>query len=387
MPRPGYRFWWKESPVQHATASWTAFGATDKVDSMNGSNQDEKTAPTVDDMLKRARLASRTMTIAAAVMATAISYVFMTQFFTDVVGLPTWQAMAFGGFLELCLLAAGLQARERILADTDAGVLITLTWIFSGTSAVLSASHEVVHRGVDGAPVLDLTAGTPLTLTVRAVAPLTAAVMWHLLLIGEKHMVSGKPRDHRKQRRLDTLYRHLVHVYLLARERHRDLSAMNAEPDTVEAARLDMVAARAEMYRQVPVETIRSLLAARIDVMAADFEGSARVDRMSEIRKAPAPRKALPRTEGGARLRAVPSATPREVSTSTVKPDTSPTPQVSTDASDTDTLDVEARDLRICALYKEQVPVARIARDVEVSRPTVYAVLDRYGLRDTNADT
>lgn len=311
------------------------------------------------------------VTIAGAVMATALSYVFITQFFIDVAGMPTWQAYAFGGFLEICLIGAGLQARDRILAGADAGILITLTWMFSSLSAALSASHEIVHRGADGVPVLDLSSGSPMTMIVRAVAPLVGAVMWHLLLIGEKHLVSGLPRGYRRHAKL-------MHTYLFAREELRDLVESGADTDLIDAARDSLRGARRKVFRSVPVDRYQDLLGEHLSALHADFEGSARVDRMSEIRKAVPARKPLPRTEGGVRRRI--AGTPK-VSTEIVKVDTVDEPTVSTP----DALDVEARDLRIASLYKDKTSIAEIARDTGVSRPTVYAVLDKYGLRGTSS--
>lgn len=313
------------------------------------------------------------VTVLGAVMATGLSYIFITQFFVDVAGMPTWQAYGFGGVLEVCLIAAGLQARDRILAGADAGVLITLTWAFSGLSAALSASHEIVHRGADGTPVLDLSSGSPMTMTVRAVAPLVGAVMWHLLLIGEKHLVAGVPRGYRRHARL-------MHTYLFAREELRDLVESGAPDDLIATARDTLRVARRKVFRVVPVDRYQALLGDHLNALHADFEGSARVERMSEIRKAVPARKALPRTQGGTTRRI---AGTTKVSTETVKVDAAEQPTASTP----DAVDVEARDLRIASLYKEETPIAEIARDTGVSRPTVYAVLDKYNLRGTKADT
>lgn len=254
---------------------------------MNGNPITDETNPVVSSS-GSARTWALTTTIAGAVMATILSYVLITQFFTDVAGLPQWQAYAFGGFLEVCLIAAGLQARARILAGGEAGVLITLTWVFSGISAVLSASHEIVYLTPDGEPILDLTFGSPLTMTIRAVAPLVAAIMWHVLLIGEQHLVSGLPRGYRRHARL-------MHTYLFAREELRDLTDAGAAEEEIEAARDRLRVARKRVFRSVPVDRYQALLGKHLTALHADFDGSARVERMSEIRKAPAVRAATPR--------------------------------------------------------------------------------------------
>lgn len=311
---------------------------------MNGHPIPDETANPIASGSDAAKNWALGVTIAGAAMATSLSYIFITEFFVDVAGMQLWLAFAFGGFLEVCLVGAGLQARHRILAAADAGVLITLTWVFSGISAALSASHEIVHRNADGVPVLDLSSGSPLTMIVRAVAPLVAAVMWHLLLIGEKHMVSGKPRGYRK-------HTQLMHEYLFAREELRDLTEAEAEPELIAAARDALRSARKRVFRIVPVDTYQALLGEHLSALHADFEGSARVDRMSEIRKPVQARKALPRTEGGTRrqISASAPAKPRV-------PDSGfPNPEPEAEAKPVD-LDTEARNMTILELSRQTNP-------------------------------
>ena|SRR5687767_647874 len=289
---------------------------------MNGNPITDETNPIVSDA-DAARLWARRVTIAGALMATALSYIFITEFFTDVVHLPTWQAYGFGGFLEVCLVASGLQARSRIHDGAEAGVLLTLTWFFSGLSAALSASHEIVYI-VDGSPVIDLSSGSPMTMSVRAVAPLVAAVMWHLLLIGEKHLVSGQPRGYRRHARL-------MHDYLFAREEHRDLVAKGAPQERIDAAEDALRAAREKVFRIVPVDRYQVLLGKHIAALHADFEGSNRVERMTEIRQNGQQRAAAPRQR---------IAGSRRQLTATVRHSgiPNPEPQAATDTA-TDTAD------------------------------------------------
>lgn len=336
---------------------------------MNGNHIPDETNPIVSSA-DSARTWALAVTIGGAAMATALSYVFITQFFTDVAGMPLWQAYAFGGFLEVCLVGAGLQARARILDGAEAGVLITLTWVFSGISAALSASHEIVHIGPNGVPVLDLSSGSPLTMIVRAVAPLVAAIMWHLLLIGEKHLVSGLPRGYRRHARL-------MHTYLFAREELRDLTNTGADPATIEAARDRLRAARKRVFRIVPVDRYQALLGKHLAALHADFEGSARVERMSEIRQPGKPRAATTiskRIAGAKRQIAAPV------------PDSgipNPEPQAATGAATTPGntptgLDKEARDLRVLDLAGREDPSwthAAIAAEVGCSERTVRNIL------------
>jgi hypothetical protein len=304
-------------------------------------------------------------------MATGLSYIFITQFFLDVAGMVTWQAWAFGGFLEVCLVAAGYQARERILAGADAGVLLTLTWVFSGTSAALSASHEIVQRTADGMLVLDLNSGAPITMIVRAAAPLAAAVMWHLLLVGEKHMTSGKSPRHRR-------YTRLMHTYMLAREQWRDIA--DPEDERAAQAREAMLAARSKVFRTVPVAEYESFLEEWLAALDADYRGSARVDRMSEIRKPTPARKAPPRPEATRRQATTPvpdSGIPDHVAVETGNmrqpaQAAAPTPVAGKPVD----LDKEARDLMIRELDQGgRHTQAEIAAQVGVSDRTVRNVL------------
>lgn len=315
------------------------------------------------------------VTIAGAAMATALSYIFITQFFIDVAGMELFLAYSFGGFLEVCLIGAGLQARHRILAGAEAGVLITLTWGFSGLSAALSASHEIVHRGPDGVPVLDLSSGSPLTMIVRAVAPLVAAVMWHLLLVGEKHLVSGLPRGYRKHARL-------MHTYLFAREELRDLTDAGAEPEAISAARDALRVARKRVFRKVPVAQYQALLGEHLAALHADFEGSARVERMSEIRKPAQVRKPAPRIAGSAssRQRVIDSGIPNPESASGLVPDVEAEAEAAVS-----NLDTEARNLMIIDMWQQRPRVhtqKEIAKRTGVSDRTVRTVIKAAGLEE-----
>lgn len=310
---------------------------------MNGNPITDETNPIVSSS-DSARTWALTTTITGAVMATILSYVLITQFFTDVAGLPQWQAYAFGGFLEVCLIAAGLQARARILAGGEAGVLITLTWVFSGISAVLSASHEIVYLTPDGQPVLDLTFGSPLTMTIRAVAPLVAAIMWHVLLIGEQHLVSGLPRGYRRHARL-------MHTYLFAREELRDLTDAGAAEEEIEAARDRLRIARKRVFRSVPVDRYQALLGKHLTALHADFDGSARVERMSEIRKPVQARKPTPRIAGSA------SSRQRVLDSGIQNPEPAPSkvPEAGAEAATpVADLDTEARNMMIVEMWRQR---------------------------------
>ena len=143
--------------------------------------------------------------VVAATIATALAYSGMVLFGLEVAGMSPAEAYALAGFLEVSLVAVALMARNAALEGRPYGVLLTLTWILSGTSGVFAALHEIA--------VPD--ASTPYMVAFRFVPPLVAALMWHLALVGERHLVTGHTLDERRRE-------HRVHQYVTALELWRD---------------------------------------------------------------------------------------------------------------------------------------------------------------------
>src|SRR5918997_4624236 len=143
--------------------------------------------------------------VVAASIATALAYSGMVLFALEVARMSPAEAYALAGFLEVSLVAVALMARNAALEGRPYGVLLTLTWILSGTSGVFAALHEVA--------VPD--ASTPYMVAFRFVPPLVAALMWHLALVGERHLVTGHTLDERRRE-------HRVHQYVTALELWRD---------------------------------------------------------------------------------------------------------------------------------------------------------------------
>ena len=143
--------------------------------------------------------------VAAAAIATTLAYSGMVKFGVDVAGMTLVEAYALGGFLEVSLVAVALMARQAALDGRPYGVLLTLTWVFSAASGTFAAMHELVLGG----------ATTPYMVIFRFAPPLVAALMWHLALVGERHLVTGASLDER--RRESRVLR-----YMVAREKWRD---------------------------------------------------------------------------------------------------------------------------------------------------------------------
>lgn len=206
--------------------------------------------------------------VAAAAVATALAYTGMVRFAVDVIGMQVREAYVLGGFLELSLVAVALMARRAAVDGRPYSVLLTLTWIISAASGTFAALHELAVP----------TSSTPYLVVFRFVPPLVAALMWHLALVGERHLVTGNSIDERRQERR-------VHRYMVAREAWRD--ARSDSDGSVRAQRrvrrahARHRAARDAALRRMSVEEF----SARMDVWVARFEAAedhgARVDALA----------------------------------------------------------------------------------------------------------
>lgn len=165
----------------------------------------DTTGPARATVRYRGRHLPMVAVVVAATIATALAYSGMVLFGLEVAGMSPAEAYALAGFLEVSLVAVALMARNAALEGRPYGVLLTLTWILSGTSGMFAALHEIA--------VPD--ASTPYMVAFRFVPPLVAALMWHLALVGERHLVTGHTLDERRRE-------HRVHQYVTALELWRD---------------------------------------------------------------------------------------------------------------------------------------------------------------------
>ncbi|OLT53087.1 winged helix-turn-helix domain-containing protein [Cellulosimicrobium sp. CUA-896] len=203
--------------------------------------------------------------IVAATIATALAYSGMVLFGLEVAHMSPLEAYGLAGFLEVSLVAVALMARNAALEGRPYGVLLTLTWVLSGTSGVFAALHEVAVP----------TESTPYMVVFRFVPPLVAALMWHLALVGERHMVTGHTLD---ERRRETR----VHAYVTALEQWRDArvdsSGSSADLRKVRAAHQRQRAARDGALKLLTVEDFERRMQVWVDRLEAAERHGTRLD-------------------------------------------------------------------------------------------------------------
>ncbi|UTT60833.1 helix-turn-helix domain-containing protein [Cellulosimicrobium cellulans] len=288
--------------------------------------------------------------VIAATIATALAYSGMVLFGLEVAHMSPLEAYGLAGFLEISLVAVALMARNAALEGRPYGVLLALTWVLSGTSGLFAALHEIAVP----------TASTPYMVVFRFVPPLVAALMWHLALVGERHMVTGHTLEERRRELR-------VHGYVSALEQWRDARADSAGSPAdlrkVRAAHERQRAARDAALKLLTVEDferrmqvwVDRLEAAerhgnRLDLIGASSakRGTARGKAGAAVSEAPAPAEApvaVAAVSAGASGPALLAAEPaRHDDTDAVE--TSPTPEpvdvVTTDVVTTDVVTTDA---------------------------------------------
>ncbi|GAB3157976.1 hypothetical protein GCM10027059_01870 [Myceligenerans halotolerans] len=202
--------------------------------------------------------------VAVAVVSTLTAYLAMVAFGTDVLHMSPWLAYVCTGVFELSLVTVALLAREAARDNRPGGILLTLTWALSATSGVFAAWHELV-------------ADAPLAETLGAAAfrfltPLLAALMWHLALIGDRHLATGASWSGMRA----TMR---MHALFLATE---DLYRVQADHTGTRAARRQLAAAarrrrraRAVALRSVAPADMRAHCAAHVDAVKAQADADA----------------------------------------------------------------------------------------------------------------
>ncbi|MFJ1513869.1 helix-turn-helix domain-containing protein [Cellulosimicrobium funkei] len=328
--------------------------------------------------------------VIAATIATALAYSGMVLFGLEVAHMSPLEAYGLAGFLEISLVAVALMARNAALEGRPYGVLLALTWVLSGTSGLFAALHEIAVP----------TASTPYMVVFRFVPPLVAALMWHLALVGERHMVTGHTLEERRRELR-------VHGYVSALEQWRDARADSAGSPAdlrkVRAAHERQRAARDAALKLLTVEDferrmqvwVDRLEAAerhgnRLDLIGASSakRGTARGKAGAAVSEAPAPAEApvavaavaaVPAGASGPALLAPEPA--RHDDTDAVE--TSPTPEpvddVTTDVVTTDAalLDEVPTDDAPSA----DLPVREVTRDL----PAADATADAESAKDARA--
>ncbi|GAB2469631.1 helix-turn-helix domain-containing protein [Xylanimonas ulmi] len=203
--------------------------------------------------------------VLAATIATALAYSGMVLFGLEVAHMSRIEAFGLAGFLEVSLVAVALLARNAALEGRPYGVLLTLTWILSGTSGMFAALHQIA--------VPDET--TPYMVAFRFVPPLVAALMWHLALVGERHLVTGHTLEERRRE-------HRVHQYVTALELWRD-ARVDSRGDSagmrkVRTAHRRQIAARDSALRMLTVEDFEQRMQVWVERLETAERHGSRLD-------------------------------------------------------------------------------------------------------------
>lgn len=149
--------------------------------------------------------ASTILAVIVAGIATFNAYQAMVAFAVDMLGMSEGNAYATAGVFELSLFTVAVLAREAAKDNRPNGVLLTLTWVLSGASGGFAAMHEY-ELGHGIGPIL-----------FRLSVAVLAALMWHLALIGERHLATGTTwADARRQRAMQALYEAAEEAFRLA---------------------------------------------------------------------------------------------------------------------------------------------------------------------------
>jgi hypothetical protein len=201
---------------------------------------------------------SRRLVLAAAVSVAAIStvgaYLAMVSFGIDVLTMSPATAYATAGVFELSLVTVALLAREAARDARPGGVLLALTWALSSASGVFAAWHELYMGHPAGAAVF------------RFLVPLLAALMWHLALIGDRHLATGTSwSSMRATARMHALFLTTED----AARAHQGADTTTASQRAVARAEARRRRARAVALRTVPPDEMRARAAAHLDALSA----------------------------------------------------------------------------------------------------------------------
>jgi len=203
--------------------------------------------------------------ISVALISTGSAYLAMVQFGVDVLAMNQGTAYATAGVFELSLVTVALLAREAARDNRPGGTLLALTWALSSASGVFAAWHEAYIDHPVGAVLF------------RFIVPLLAALMWHLALIGDRHLATGTSWSALRQSAR-------MHALFLTTE---DLFRAQSLNDGSRAARRRLARAeagrrraRSVALRTVPPTEMRAQVAAWCEALAAVGDGTADVARL-----------------------------------------------------------------------------------------------------------
>lgn len=203
--------------------------------------------------------------VSVAVISTVSAYLAMVGFGSDVLGMDQATAYTTAGVFELSLVTVALLAREAARDNRPGGTLLTLTWALSTASGVFAAWHEVYLGHPAGAVLF------------RFVVPLLAALMWHLALIGDRHLASGNTwASIRQSMRMHALF-------LTTEDAVRAHAADDGTPAArraIERAEARRRAARAVALKSVPPAEMRTRTVEWMDSLSAVADAVTDVARL-----------------------------------------------------------------------------------------------------------
>ncbi|RPF19882.1 helix-turn-helix domain-containing protein [Myceligenerans xiligouense] len=213
----------------------------------------------------RSRKLVLTAAVSVALVSTGSAYLAMVQFGIDVLAMDPATAYATAGVFELSLVTVALLAREAAKDNRPGGTLLTLTWALSSASGAFAAWHEIFIGHPVGAGIF------------RFLVPLLAALMWHLALIGDRHLATGMSWSGLRQaRRMHALFLTTEDLFraqsLLDRSRSSRRRLLRAEARRRRA--------RSIALRTVPPTEMRAQVAAWAEALSAVGDGTADVARL-----------------------------------------------------------------------------------------------------------
>lgn len=205
--------------------------------------------------------------VSVALISTAAAYVAMVGFGRDVLAMGAINAYAFAGVFELSLVTVALMAREAAQQDRPAQTLLSLTWLLSAASGFFAGWHEI-HLGHA------VTAAA-----FRFIVPLLAALMWHLALVGDRHLAMERSWS---ELRMGSR----MHALLATRvewRRARDTAVRKRTASSrrrLERAQKRYWRAEAVALRSVAPGAMRDQITQWVDAFAAVAEGTRQADRL-----------------------------------------------------------------------------------------------------------
>lgn len=205
--------------------------------------------------------------VSVALISTAAAYVAMVGFGRDVLAMGAINAYAFAGVFELSLVTVALMAREAAQQDRPAQTLLTLTWLLSAASGFFASWHEI-HLGHAATAA-----------AFRFIVPLLAALMWHLALVGDRHLAMERSWS---ELRMGAR----MHALLATRvewRRARDTALRKRTASSrrkLERAQKRYWRAEAVALRSVAPGAMRDQITQWVDAFAAVAEGTRQADRL-----------------------------------------------------------------------------------------------------------